>query len=51
MSLVTEHLIARGVVFEVIPHRRVLTSLQEARELGVAAPRRGDSAPASSVPT
>jgi Ala-tRNA(Pro) deacylase len=37
MSLVTEHLIARGVVFEVIPHRRVFTSLQEARELGVAA--------------
>jgi Ala-tRNA(Pro) deacylase len=37
MSLVTEHLIARGVVFEVVPHRRVFTSLQEARELGVAA--------------
>ena len=37
MSLVTEHLAERGVSFEVVPHRRVVTSLQEARELGVAA--------------
>jgi prolyl-tRNA editing enzyme YbaK/EbsC (Cys-tRNA(Pro) deacylase) len=37
MSLVTEHLIGRGVRFEVIPHRRAFTSIQEARELGVAA--------------
>jgi Ala-tRNA(Pro) deacylase len=37
MSLVTEHLIGRGVAFQVIPHRRVFTSLQQARELGVTA--------------
>ena len=37
MSLVTEHLAGRRVAFEVIPHRRAFTSLQEARELGVAA--------------
>jgi Ala-tRNA(Pro) deacylase len=37
MSLVTEHLTERGVAYEVVPHRRAFTSLQEARELGVAA--------------
>ena len=37
MSLVTEHLAERRVAFEVVPHRRVFTSIQEARELGVAA--------------
>jgi Ala-tRNA(Pro) deacylase len=37
MSLVTEYLDERGVAFEVVPHRRAFTSLQEARELGVAA--------------
>jgi Ala-tRNA(Pro) deacylase len=37
MSLVTECLSDRGVAFEVLPHRRAFTSLQEARELGVAA--------------
>ena len=37
MSLVTEHLDERGVAFEVIPHRRAFTSIQEARVLGVAA--------------
>jgi Ala-tRNA(Pro) deacylase len=37
MSLVTEYLIGRGVAFQVIPHRRAFTSLQEARELGVTA--------------
>ncbi|HWD45746.1 MAG TPA: YbaK/EbsC family protein [Actinomycetota bacterium] len=37
MSLVTEYLAERGVAFEVVPHRRAFTSLQEARELGVAA--------------
>jgi Ala-tRNA(Pro) deacylase len=37
MSLVTEHLDERGVSFEIVPHRRALTSLQEARELGVTA--------------
>jgi Ala-tRNA(Pro) deacylase len=37
MSLVTEYLTERGVAFEVVPHRRAFTSLQEARELGVAA--------------
>jgi Ala-tRNA(Pro) deacylase len=37
MSLVTEYLTERGVGFEVVPHRRAFTSLQEARELGVAA--------------
>jgi Ala-tRNA(Pro) deacylase len=37
MSLVTEHLTGRGVAFEVIPHRRAFTSIQEARELGVTA--------------
>ena len=34
MSLVTEHLDECGVAFEVIPHRRAFTSIQEARELG-----------------
>ncbi|HET7517373.1 MAG TPA: YbaK/EbsC family protein [Actinomycetes bacterium] len=37
MSLVTNHLTERGVGFEVVPHRRAFTSLQEAREVGVAA--------------
>jgi Ala-tRNA(Pro) deacylase len=37
MSLVTEYLTGRGVAYEVVPHRRAVTSLQEARELGVAA--------------
>ena len=37
MSLVTEYLAECGVVFAVIPHRRACTSIQEARELGVAA--------------
>jgi Ala-tRNA(Pro) deacylase len=37
MSLVTDYLADRGVGFEVVPHRRAFTSLQEARELGVAA--------------
>jgi Ala-tRNA(Pro) deacylase len=37
MSLVTDYLADRGVGFEVVPHRRAVTSLQEARELGVAA--------------
>jgi Ala-tRNA(Pro) deacylase len=37
MSLVTDYLTERGVGFEVVPHRRAFTSLQEARELGVAA--------------
>jgi Ala-tRNA(Pro) deacylase len=37
MSLVTEHLAERRVAFEVLPHRRAFTSLQEARELGVSA--------------
>jgi Ala-tRNA(Pro) deacylase len=37
MSLVTDYLDERGVAFEVIAHRRAFTSLQEARELGVAA--------------
>ena len=37
MSPVTDYLGERGVVFEVVPHRRAFTSLQEARELGVAA--------------
>jgi Ala-tRNA(Pro) deacylase len=37
MSLVTDYLTERGVGFQVIPHRRAFTSLQEAREVGVAA--------------
>jgi Ala-tRNA(Pro) deacylase len=37
MSLVTEYLDERGVAFEVVPHRRAFTSLQEARDLGVTA--------------
>jgi Ala-tRNA(Pro) deacylase len=37
MSLVTGHLTERGVAHEVVPHQRAFTSLQEARELGVAA--------------
>jgi Ala-tRNA(Pro) deacylase len=37
MSLVTEHLVERGVGFEVVPHRRTFTSIEEASALGVAA--------------
>jgi Ala-tRNA(Pro) deacylase len=37
MSLVTDYLAERGVAFEVVPHRRTFTSIQEARALGVAA--------------
>jgi Ala-tRNA(Pro) deacylase len=37
MSLVTDYLDERGVAFEVVAHQRAFTSLQEARELGVAA--------------
>ena len=37
MSLVTDFLTERGVGFEVVPHRRAFTSLQEARAVGVAA--------------
>jgi Ala-tRNA(Pro) deacylase len=37
MSLVTDYLTDRGVGFQVVPHRRAFTSLQEARAVGVAA--------------
>jgi Ala-tRNA(Pro) deacylase len=37
MSIVTEHLENRGVPFEVIPHRKAYTSIDEARALGIAA--------------
>jgi Ala-tRNA(Pro) deacylase len=37
MSLVTEHLVERGVGFEVVPHRRTFTSIEEASAVGVAA--------------
>jgi Ala-tRNA(Pro) deacylase len=37
MSLVTDYLAERGVAFEVVPHRRTFTSMQEAKALGVAA--------------
>jgi Ala-tRNA(Pro) deacylase len=37
MSLVTDYLTERGVGFEVVPHRRAFTSLQESRAVGVAA--------------
>ena len=37
MSLVTDYLAERGVGFEVVPHRRAFTSMQEARAVGVAA--------------
>ena len=37
MSLVTDYLTERGVGFGVVPHRRAVTSLQEARAVGVAA--------------
>ena len=37
MSLVTDYLAERGVAFEVVPHQRTFTSIQEARALGVAA--------------
>jgi Ala-tRNA(Pro) deacylase len=37
MSRVTEYLAERGVGFEVLPHRRAFTSLQEASAVGVAA--------------
>jgi Ala-tRNA(Pro) deacylase len=37
MSLITDYLTERRVAFQVVPHRRAFTSLQQARELGVAA--------------
>jgi len=37
MSAVTEHLERGGYAFEVIPHRQVYTSIDEARALGVDA--------------
>ncbi len=37
MSLVTDYLAERGVAFEVVPHRRTFTSMQEARALHVEA--------------
>ena len=37
MSVVTEHLEQQGSVFEVIPHRQVYTSTDEARALGIDA--------------
>jgi Ala-tRNA(Pro) deacylase len=37
MTLVTDHLTERGAAFEVIPHQRTLTSIDEARALGVTA--------------
>jgi Ala-tRNA(Pro) deacylase len=37
MPTVTEYLEGRGVSFEVIPHDRAYTSIEEARALGVAA--------------
>jgi Ala-tRNA(Pro) deacylase len=37
MSLVAEYLTRRGVAFEVVPHRRVYTSVEEAVALGVPA--------------
>lgn len=37
MATVTEHLEGRGVPFELIPHQRAYTSIEEARTLGIAA--------------
>jgi Ala-tRNA(Pro) deacylase len=37
MATVREHLEQRGVAFEVIPHERAYTSIEEARALGIAA--------------
>jgi Ala-tRNA(Pro) deacylase len=37
MSRVTDHLTDHNVAFQVLPHRRVLTSVEEARALGIAA--------------
>jgi Ala-tRNA(Pro) deacylase len=37
MSLVTDYLTDHGVQFEVLPHQRTFTSMEEARALGVAA--------------
>jgi Ala-tRNA(Pro) deacylase len=37
MSRVTDHLTNHNVAFQVLPHRRVFTSVDEARALGVAA--------------
>ena len=37
MSAVTDHLGKRGVPFEVIPHERSFTSIDEARALGISA--------------
>lgn len=37
MSVVTDHLQARAVKFEAIPHEQTYTSIDEARALGIAA--------------
>ncbi len=37
MSLTTDHLSTRGVAFEVIPHEKAFTSIDEARALGIEA--------------
>lgn len=37
VTTVTEHLAARGLQFEVIPHEEAYTSIDEARALGIAA--------------
>ena len=39
MSVVTEHLKQQGSVFEVIPHRQVYTSIDEARAVGITPTR------------
>jgi Ala-tRNA(Pro) deacylase len=37
MAAVTEHLEGRGIPFELVPHERAYTSIEEARALGIAA--------------
>jgi Ala-tRNA(Pro) deacylase len=37
MSLTTDHLAKRGIAFEVIPHEKAFTSIDEARALGIEA--------------
>jgi hypothetical protein len=42
MTIVTSHLEHLGVRFEVLPHERAETAIEEARALGLTAGRRGE---------
>ncbi len=39
MPTVEEHLQRKGVAFELVPHSRAYTSIDEARALGISATR------------